>query len=97
MYSDIGGNPNALVAWTEVFAVVNGANEIAVTQPYLLSPGAYWLMVVFSEATLALESTGSNITYKFIPFSIGTALPTTFPSATTGTAATYNLYAVVLE
>jgi hypothetical protein len=97
LYSDVGGNPDALVASTAVFSVVNGVNEVAVTSPAALPAGAYWIMTVFSDATLILESTGSNSTIKDVAFSIGTPLPTTFPSATTATVETYNLYAVVLE
>jgi hypothetical protein len=94
LYTESGGEPNTLVAQTASAPLsAAGRYEIPITAGQVqIQPGAYWLMADYSVTTSPGVLTGTGGVYKYISLTFGSALPTTFPAASTGGNQDVNYY-----
>jgi len=92
LYTDIGGNPGTLVAYTLATALVAGRIEIPVSET-ALPEGHYWFMAVYSApASVGVSTANPAAAYKYASHAFAAALPATFPSALQQTGAEFNYY-----
>lgn len=85
-YTDGGTVPNALVAQTNAFAVIDGWNTNPVISPTPMTAGTYWLVYEYDTGTVGLKVV-TNGSFADVAFSFA-AMPSTFP----GGAATGSLH-----
>jgi N-acetylneuraminic acid mutarotase len=84
LYSDSGGAPSALVAWTAPTLIGGGAMPIPVTTPTAIAAGAYWIMAVYDTKTVVFESaTPTTAYYDYQPFGSALPSPLVFPATYT--------------
>lgn len=77
LYTDVGGNPAALVVASDATSLVVGAQEIPVEATHVAA-GTYWLLALFNtQASVAFDSTDDSSTtkYVFVSSSIDDPLP----------------------
>lgn len=93
LYSDIDGNPGALIASTLANTLSVGRMEIPVTE-VALPPGDYWFMAVYNAtASIGIDYyAGPEAVYKFVEHTFSDALPTTFPAPMQHAGQDYNYY-----
>jgi hypothetical protein len=93
LYSDSGGVPSSLVAFTAV-APIAGASAIPVTAPVWVEAGSYWVMAIYDTFVNALVSSTATTTAYYVSYEIGVPFTPTiqFPQALT--VASLNYFAV---
>jgi hypothetical protein len=97
LYTDEGGLPGTLVAFTPATPMVLGTMEIPVTMTNL-SPGDYWVAAnVDAPASIGTDFTDPSVivAYRGVPFM--SALPKTFGPPSTFEGQRFNYYIKVLQ
>ncbi len=95
LYTDKNGTPNALVASTVSSVVAATDQQFAPSTQAALSAGTYWMMAVYDTLGGPGDDGASTNTIDYISFTYGSALPTTFPAATSYAGQDFNYYLVV--
>ena len=91
LYTDNAGQPGTLVVSSAITTMVVGPMELPVT-PTALAPGNYWIMGIYNvTASIGIDYANTDVV-KYIAFTFGTPLPTTFPGPTTYTGQRFNYY-----
>lgn len=97
IYTANGAVPGTLVAQMGPVAIQQGINEVVLATPVPLVAGTYWYEAVYdSVGEMGGDSSGvtTMVAYCTLPFT--SALPTTFPAASTYNSNRFN-YFVVLQ
>lgn len=69
LYTDVGGDPAALVVASDATSLVVGAQEIPVEATHV-AVGTYWLLALFDTvASVAFDSTAESSTVKYVSVS----------------------------
>jgi len=90
LYMDVSGEPGQLVASTPATTIVDGELEIPVAEA-ALPAGDYWIAAVYNTiASIGMYNYG--VVNKYVALAFGSALPGTFPAATTATGPGFNYY-----
>lgn len=87
LYTNSAGVPGTLVAYTDVFTTVVGANESSLSTPVAVSAGTYWLLAVYSASTYIYYGSSTLATVKYRSASYSST-----PSTSYGTASSYTGY-----
>ena len=91
LYSNVSGSPGTLLASSAATTVVVGVNDLPVSN-IVLPVGNYWIMGVFNvQASVGIDFANSDIV-KYISFSFGSPLPTTFPTPIVYSGQRFNYY-----
>ena len=87
LYSDSGGSPAALVAYSDIETTTTGDNHLDLSTPVALSAGTYWVMATYSATTYIYygATTSRTVKYKSAAYSAT-------PTSTFGTASSYSGY-----
>ncbi|MCX6879153.1 MAG: choice-of-anchor D domain-containing protein, partial [Verrucomicrobia bacterium] len=93
LYTDLGGNPDTLVATTGVFNLdVVGYIEKPPTAPVTLTAGNYWIMGVFNTvASIGYSNTVPDVV-KYRSLTFTSSLPGSFGATTSFTGQKFNYY-----
>jgi len=99
LYSDVAGNPAALIATLAgPVAVSNGGQPFDVSPaPVDIAQGNYWLLGVWDGTASFASNTGTTVTWRYAARSMG-PLPSTAPTSMASTPlAPPNLYLIVAQ
>jgi hypothetical protein len=95
LYSDAGGAPGTLLAYSGSTPTTGGDEELSPNANVALGAGVYWIMGTY-DANVSLQVDGSTTNQRdYISFTYGGALPTTFPTPMIHYGIDFNYYLVV--
>jgi hypothetical protein len=98
LYRQSGGEPEALVAFTETFELDGDRQEIEPTAVVELPAGNYWIMAAPASAVLVGANENAEVEVKFKSVGFADAMPDPYPSDGSSTSAPpYNFYIVVSQ
>ncbi len=96
LYTDSGGAPGSLVAYTASTVLTNSDQQILPNTTASLSAGNYWIMAVYNTtASIGYDTSVTTAQVDYISFTYGGTLPTTFGTPITYTGQRFNYYLVV--
>jgi hypothetical protein len=96
LYTDSGGAPDTLVAYTTSTALTGSDQQLAPNTNASLSAGNYWIMAVYNNtASVGYDTSITTAQVDYISFTYGGTLPTTFPTPTIYDGQRFNYYLVV--
>jgi hypothetical protein len=96
LYSDLGGAPSALLAFTQSTDIVAGKNEIPLLTPTAVAAGAYWIVGQYSASASICTDNSTTNSVDFVAVTYG-ALPNPFGAATALRSIDINYYLVGTE
>jgi len=92
LYSDIGGEPGDLMAFTAATPMTVGVMEIPTT-PTALPAGTYWMMGVYdADASIGIDQSDPSVPVRYLPQSFSSPLPDPFGPAFGYTGQKFNYY-----
>ena len=98
LYTDSGGKPGTLVAYTAATVLNNSDQQIAPNVQANLPAGNYWIMGEYDvTASIGYDTSQANAQVDYISHAFGSALPASFPNPTTYTGQRFNYYIVALQ
>ena len=95
LYTDNGGSPYQLVAYTSSTALTGTDQQITPNTQASLAAGTYWIMAVYDQTAGPERDNATTNPIDYISFTFGSTLPTTFPTPTSYTGQNFNYYLVV--
>ena len=69
LYSDDVGRPTDLIAYGEVDALVQGANEVELAEPVVIEAGAWWVQLITSDTVEIGAGPDEMVVYRDLLFS----------------------------
>lgn len=98
LYTDSGGKPGSLVAYTAATALTNQDQQIAPNVQANLAAGTYWIMGEYNTtASIGYDTSQANAQVDYISHTFNSGLPASFPAPTTYTGQRFNYYVVALQ
>jgi hypothetical protein len=96
LYTDSGGHPGTLVAYTGSTALTASDQQITPNVQASLSATSYWIMAVYNtSASVGIDYSVTTAEVDYISFTYGGTLPSPFGSPLTYTGQRFNYYLVV--
>jgi hypothetical protein len=96
LYTESGGHPGTLVAYTGSTALSGSDQQIAPNTNASLSATNYWIMAVYNtNASVGIDYSNASVEVDYISFTYGSSLPTTFGTPQTYTGQQFNYYLLV--
>ena len=98
LYTDNAGSPGNLVANSAATQQNGTSQEFPANIQANLPVGTYWLMGEYNvTGSFGYTTSAPSVTTKYITHAFGSALPATFPAATSYTGQQFNYWIVVLQ